>query len=137
MQPFHYHHKKSSVFPRGFVFLTFSIPLMCIFAIISAVKRKVTMKSHENVKYCKNGSFSNVFGVFIDTDIKLTRAQNLISLLTHSCNQNINNTKNILKIHNRNPHLDIESSNHRRPHKNRTLLTHSMSALSLSDSSGP
>lgn len=56
---------------------------MCIFAIISAVKRKVTILSHENVTYCKGGHRSKVLGVLQLTDAKLNKAQNLINLRTH------------------------------------------------------
>ena len=58
---------------------------MCIFAIISAVNKNVTIRSQINVTYCKGGTFSKVFGVFRHTDVNDTRAQNLINLLTHNC----------------------------------------------------
>jgi len=63
---------------------TFSIPRMCIFAIISAVKRKVTTRSQQNVMYCRGGCFSNVLGVFRLTDSRLSNAQNLMRRRTHS-----------------------------------------------------
>ena len=66
--------------------ITFSIPRMCIFAIISAVKRKVTIRSEQNVTYCRGGYFSNVLGVFRLTDNRLTNAQNLIRRRTQSWN---------------------------------------------------
>jgi hypothetical protein len=65
---------------------TFSIPRMCIFAIISAVKRNVTTRSQQNVMYCRGGCFSNVLGVFRLTDSRLSNAQNLMRRRTHSWN---------------------------------------------------
>lgn len=65
---------------------TLSIPRMCIFAIISAVKRKVTTRSQQNVMYCRGGCFSNVLGVFRLTESRLSNAQNLIRRRTHSWN---------------------------------------------------
>lgn len=64
---------------------TFNIPRICIFAIISAVNRSVTVQSTTNVTVCKYGYFSNDFGVFKETDNKLKRAQSLNMRLTHSC----------------------------------------------------
>lgn len=63
---------------------TFSIPRICILAIISAEKSSVTVESHTNVKYCINGYRSNVFGVFNDTDASDISAHIRISLRTHS-----------------------------------------------------
>lgn len=57
---------------------------MCILAIISAVNRRVTQQSTANVIVCKYGYFSNDFGVFKETDIKLNNAHNLNILLTHN-----------------------------------------------------
>ena len=65
---------------------TFSIPRMCIFAIISAVKRNVTTRSQQNVMYCRGGCFSNVLGVYRLTDSRLSNAQNLMRRRTHSWN---------------------------------------------------
>ena len=64
--------------------ITLSTPRMCILAIISAVKRKVTIKSRQNVMYSRAGCSWNVFGVFMLTDIRLTNAQPLRSQRTHS-----------------------------------------------------
>lgn len=65
--------------------LTFSIPRICILAIISAVNSIVTVVSQINVKYCRAGWRSNVFGVFSETEANETKAHNRIKRLTHSC----------------------------------------------------
>lgn len=64
-------------------YCTLRIPRICIFAIISAVNRSVTVASQQNVIYCKCGNFINVFVVLQLTDAKLIKAHSLISLLTH------------------------------------------------------
>lgn len=66
--------------------LTFSIPRICILAIISAVNSIVTVVSHINVKYCRAGWRSKVFGVLSETEANETKAHNRIKRLTHSCN---------------------------------------------------
>lgn len=70
--------------------LTFSIPRICIFAIISAVNSIVTVVSQMNVKYCRAGWRSNVFGVFSETEANETKAHNRIKRLTHSCGEKKN-----------------------------------------------
>lgn len=56
---------------------------MCILAIISAVKRKVTEESTVIVAVCMKGKSSKVLGVLLQIDAKLSRAQLLITRRTH------------------------------------------------------
>lgn len=69
---------------------TFQMPRICILAIISAVNKKVMHTSHINVTYWKIGIFSNVFGVFNDTDASDNNAHIRIIRRTHSYNFQIN-----------------------------------------------
>lgn len=64
--------------------LTFQIPRIWIFAIISAVNSSVMDASTINVTYWKIGIFSNVFGVLSDTEASDSRAHILISRRTHN-----------------------------------------------------
>ena len=62
---------------------------MCIFAIISAVKKKVMSMSRLNVMYMRDAYNSNVRGVLMLTDTMLTNAHALSKrrvqgLFTHS-----------------------------------------------------
>lgn len=64
--------------------LTFQIPRMCIFAIISAVNNSVMNVSQENVTYWRMGTFSNVFGVLSDTEANDSKAHIRINRRTHN-----------------------------------------------------
>lgn len=65
--------------------LTFQIPRIWIFAIISAVNSNVMEVSTMNVTYWRIGIFSNVFGVLSDMLASDNRAHIRMSLRTHSC----------------------------------------------------
>lgn len=64
--------------------ITFQMPRICILAIISAVNNRVMDVSQMNVTYWKIGIFSNVFGVFNDTDASDNKAHIRIIRRTHS-----------------------------------------------------
>lgn len=68
------------------VLLTFHMPRICILAIISAVNKSVIDVSQINVTYWRTGNFSNVFGVFSDTEASESKAHNRMSRRTHNWN---------------------------------------------------
>ena len=89
IKTFNYFSKQSSISIVFFLIkrdFTFSIPRMCILAIISAVNRNVTIKSQMKVTYWRDGTFSKVFGVFKQTEANETKAQSRINRLTHNWN---------------------------------------------------
>lgn len=63
------------------------MPRICILAIISAVNKQVTKRSQQNVIRCRGGKASKVFGVFKQTQSKLSKAQALINRRTHTWNR--------------------------------------------------
>lgn len=68
---------------------TFSIPLACILATISTVKKKVMARSEQNVMYLRLGYSSLDLGVLAETDTSDTSEQILSSHRIHRCREGV------------------------------------------------
>lgn len=61
------------------------MPNICIFAIISAVKRKVTRRSHTKVTYSKYGYMAIVAGVLTERERSDSSEDTRSNHRTHVC----------------------------------------------------